>query len=63
MGAGLTFDLEGPDSQSVSMPSAQTLSSPVLNAEAAEVCLMALSRDIPFPSWNTQEGKEFFDLS
>ncbi len=53
MGAGLTFDLEGPDTQSISMPSAPTLYSPVLNAEAAEVCLMALARDIPVPSWNT----------
>ncbi|MGB3292326.1 MAG: vanadium-dependent haloperoxidase [Phormidesmis sp.] len=47
-GAGLAFDLEGPDPQSVTMPPAPTLDSDEYVAEVAEVYEMALLRDIPF---------------
>lgn len=50
MGAGLTFELQGPDAQSVSIPPAPVLTSPELAAEMAEVYLMALTRDLPIPS-------------
>ena len=46
-GAGLTFDLEGPDAQAVTMPPAPTLDSPELAAEMIEVYSMALLRDLP----------------
>jgi len=47
-GAGLTFDLEGPDAQAVTMPPAPTLDSRELVAEMLEVYEMALLRDVPF---------------
>ncbi len=47
-GAGHTFDLEGPDAQSVAMPPAPKLGSDELTAEMAEVYAQALLRDIPF---------------
>ncbi|MGB3494620.1 MAG: vanadium-dependent haloperoxidase [Elainellaceae cyanobacterium] len=47
-GAGSTFDLEGPDAQSVTMPSAPVLDSPELISEMVEVYSMALLRDLPF---------------
>ena len=47
-GAGLVFDLEGPDAQSVTMPPAPTLDSVELAAEMAEVYLQALLRDTHF---------------
>ena len=47
-GAGLTFDLEGPDAQAVTMPPAPTLDSQELVTEMLEVYLMALLRDVPF---------------
>ncbi|MEM9568559.1 MAG: vanadium-dependent haloperoxidase [Cyanobacteria bacterium P01_E01_bin.34] len=46
-GAGLTFDLQGPDAQAVTMPPAPTLDSPELAAEMLEVYSMALLRDAP----------------
>ena len=46
-GAGLTFDLEGPDAQAVTMPPAPGLGSDVLTCELAEVYCQALLRDIP----------------
>jgi hypothetical protein len=49
-GAGLTFDLEGPDAQAVTMPPAPKLGSDELTAEIAEVYCMALLRDQPFSS-------------
>lgn len=52
-GAGLTFDLEGPDAQSLSMPPAPTLDSAELIAEMAEVYEMALLRDVPFVDFAT----------
>lgn len=46
--AGLLYDMEGPDAQSVTMPPAPTLASDELTAEMAEVYLMALLRDTHF---------------
>ena len=54
-GAGLLFDLEGPDGQSVTMPPAPTLESAELTAEIAEVYEMALLRDVPFTEFGTDE--------
>ena len=51
-GAGLTFDLEGPDAQSVTMPPAPSLDSQELIAEMGEVYWMALCRDVPFADWD-----------
>lgn len=47
-GAGLTFDLQGPDAQAVTMPPAPLLDSDELIGEMAELYLMALMRDVPF---------------
>ncbi len=47
-GAGLTFDLEGPDAQAVTIPPAPTLDSQELVTEMLEVYLMSLLRDVPF---------------
>ncbi|MBE9059719.1 vanadium-dependent haloperoxidase [cf. Phormidesmis sp. LEGE 11477] len=52
-GAGLTFDLEGPDAQAVALPPAPTIGSDELTAEIAEVYEMALLRDIPFSEFDT----------
>ena len=52
-GAGLTYDLEGPDAQSVHMPPAPSLDSQELIGEMAEVYWQALCRDIPFADWST----------
>ncbi len=52
-GAGLTFDLEGPDAQSVTMPPCPSMDSQELIAELAEVYWMALCRDRPFADWAT----------
>jgi len=46
--AGLTFELEGPDPQSVTMPPAPRIDSAELAAEMAEDYLMALMRDVHF---------------
>ena len=46
-GAGLTFDLEGPDAQAVTMPPAPRLDSAELATEMLEVYSMALLRDVP----------------
>jgi len=51
-GAGLTFDLQGPDAQAVTIPPAPRLDSQELIAEMAEVYWMALLRDIPFSEWS-----------
>lgn len=50
-GAGLTFDLEGPDAQAETMPPAPALGSAELEYEMAELYLMALTRDVPFDEW------------
>lgn len=47
-GAGHTFDLQGPDAQSVGMPPPPPLGSDELIAEIAEVYCQALLRDVPF---------------
>ncbi|MEL7069123.1 MAG: vanadium-dependent haloperoxidase [Cyanobacteria bacterium J06581_3] len=52
-GAGLSFDLEGPDAQSLAMPPAPTLESDELASEVAEVYEMALLRDVPFTEFDT----------
>lgn len=51
--AGLTFDLEGPDAQAVTMPPAPTLDSQEFLAEVAEVYEMALLRDVPFANFDS----------
>jgi len=55
-GAGLTFDLEGPDAQAVTMPPAPSLDSQELIAEMGEVYWMALCRDVPFAEWSSSPG-------
>jgi len=52
-GAGLVFDLEGPDAQSLAMPPAPTVDSAEFVAEVAEVYEMALLRDVPFTDFET----------
>ncbi|GAB0495289.1 hypothetical protein MMPV_006588 [Pyropia vietnamensis] len=49
--AGLTFDLQGPDAQALTMPPAPRLDSAELAAEMVEVYAMALARDVPFAEW------------
>lgn len=50
--AGLAFDLQGPDPQSVTMPPAPRLGSIELIAEIAEVYAQALLRDVPFKAFS-----------
>ena len=52
-GAGLLFDLQGPDCQSITMPPAPTVDSDEYAAEVAEVYEMAMLRDIPFAEFDT----------
>lgn len=52
-GAGLTFDLEGPDAQSITMPPAPTIDSDEYIAEVAELYEMSLLRDVPFTEFNS----------
>jgi hypothetical protein len=52
-GAGLTFDLDGPDAQAVTMPPCPSLDSQELIAEMGEVYWMSLCRDVPFANWAT----------
>lgn len=52
-GAGLTFDLEGPDAQSVTMPPVPTLDSDEYIAEVAELYEMSLLRDVPFAEFDS----------
>ncbi len=54
-GAGLTFDLEGPDAQSVTMPPAPKLDSAELITEMIENYSMALLRDCPFSRFSESE--------
>lgn len=61
MGAGLAYDLEGPDAQAHVMPPAPTLESDELVAEMAELYLMALARDIRFTEWH--ENDEFIPFA
>ena len=46
--AGFVYDLEGQDAQAVTMPPAPELGSKELAFEMAEVCELALVRDVPF---------------
>lgn len=48
MAAGLSFDLQGPDAQAVSMPPAPALRSSEMAAEMTELYWMCLLRDVPF---------------
>ncbi len=50
--AGLSFDLEGPDAQALTMPPAPKLGSAELTAEMAEVYAQALLRDVPFHAFS-----------
>lgn len=47
-GAGLTYDLQGPDAQAVTMKPAPKLGSDELTAEMAETYCQAILRDVPF---------------
>ncbi|WP_428354791.1 vanadium-dependent haloperoxidase [Methyloprofundus sp.] len=47
-GAGNTYDLEGPDAHSLTMPPAPAIGSDELIAEMGEVYAQALLRDVPF---------------
>ncbi len=53
-GAGLAFDLQGPDAQSVTMPPPPALGSDELTAEMAEVYCQAVLRDIPFTEFSSR---------
>lgn len=55
-GAGLLFDLQGPDCQSITMPPAPALDSDEYAAEVAEVYEMAMLRDVPFAEFDTHPG-------
>lgn len=61
-GAGLAFELEGFDSQAVTMPPAPTLNSVELAAEITEVYLQALLRDIPFSQLRQPDSGNTIDL-
>ncbi len=62
-GAGLTFDLQGPDAQAVTMPPAPKLGSDELTAEMAEVYCQAFLRDIPFTEFKTNpQAKECLSI-
>ncbi|MEL7147998.1 MAG: vanadium-dependent haloperoxidase, partial [Bacteroidota bacterium] len=61
-GAGLTFDLEGPDAQAETMPPAPAVGSDELASEMAEVYAMALLRDVPFTQIVDLSGKYFNTL-
>ena len=65
MGAGLTYDLEGPDAQALTIPPAPILDSEELIAEMAELYWMALLRDVPFTTFgtNTNVKKAVMDLN
>jgi hypothetical protein len=52
--AGLAFDLEGPDAQSVTQPPAPRFDSPQTAAEMGELYWMALARDVPFINYASE---------
>ena len=54
--AGLVYDLQGPDSQAVTMPPAPALGSIELAYEMAEVYELALLRDVPLAEFNDTSG-------
>ncbi len=49
--AGIVYELQGPDSQAVTMPPAPALGSAELSYEMAEVYELALLRDVPFTAF------------
>lgn len=53
MGAGLVFDLEGPDAQACGMPPAPKLDSDELAAEISELYWMSLIRDVKFNDFSS----------
>ncbi len=65
MGAGLTYDLQGPDAQSLTIPPAPILDSEELIAEMAELYWMALLRDLPFTAFagNAKVAQAVADLN
>ena len=54
--AGIAYDLQGPDCQSVTMDPAPALCSDELTFEMAEVYELALLRDVPFQYWDQGGG-------
>jgi hypothetical protein len=54
--AGLAFDLEGPDGQSLVIPPAPRIDSAENAAEMAELYWMALLRDVHFSDYETDAG-------
>ncbi|MAU98482.1 MAG: bromoperoxidase [Fulvimarina sp.] len=54
--AGHTFELEGPDCDTLAMPEAPKLGSDELTAEIAELYAMALLRDVPFQEFETGQA-------
>ncbi len=54
--AGLVYDLQGPDSQAVTMAPAPALGSSELAYEMAEVYELALLRDVPLSEFNDTSG-------
>ncbi|MGV6849909.1 MAG: vanadium-dependent haloperoxidase [Marinibacterium sp.] len=60
--AGVVYDLEGPDAQSVTMPPAPALCSDELTFEMAEVYELALLRDVPLTSFDTGGGAQQADI-
>ncbi len=54
--AGLVYDLQGPDSQAVTMAPAPALGSGELAYEIAEVYELALLRDVPLTEFNDASG-------
>jgi hypothetical protein len=51
--AGLAFDLEGPDAQSVTIPPAPRIDEPEVAGEMGEIYWMALLRDVSFIDYGT----------
>lgn len=56
--AGITYDLQGPDAQAVTMPPAPALCSDELAFEMAEVYELALLRDVPLNSFDQDGGTD-----
>jgi hypothetical protein len=50
---GLTFDLEGPDPQEITIPPAPRFDSQVAANEAGELYWMAVARDVPFINYGS----------
>lgn len=61
--AGVVFDLEGPDAQAVTMPPAPDLCSDELTFEMAEVYELALLRDVPLTTFDSNGGAQVAKLN